>query len=107
MALFDPKTTTLKIRDVDSDVVAEFEDLCRNRGLEQEQMFRVMVRSFCRRKVTFDLHEELNFGKYNGLRLEEVIRADPQYINWLLEASSWFRISAAAERLLVAMGQED
>jgi hypothetical protein len=106
MSLFDPKMVKVTLK-VESDVRDDFESLCVARGLEPEQMFRVMLRSFTRRKVVFHLTDELNFGKYNGLVLEEVIRADPRYMNWLVNESQWFRLSDDAERLLYALGEED
>jgi len=102
MSLFDPRTKGLKMT-LDRDIVEAFEELCEKRGLEPEQMFRVMLAGFTRRKVYFNVGDELNFGKYNGLRLEEVIRADPRYVRWLLGESSWFQITASAECLLAAI----
>lgn len=105
MALFDP-TSTVKIK-IDREIAEDFEALCEDRGLTSEQMFRVMLRSFTRRKVFFTLQDELNFGKYNGLNVEEVIRADPRYVNWLLRESNWFRLAPGAQGLLEELGEED
>lgn len=84
----------------DEQTSADFYALCNRRELHPEQMFRVMLRGYIKRQVLFDLGDELNFGKYNGLRLEEVLRADPRYIRWLLGESSWFRITERAEAVL-------
>jgi hypothetical protein len=105
MARGDPTGYITIHTDVQTE--ADFRDLCGRRGLQPEQMFRVMLRGYVKRQVSFDLNEELNFGKYNGLYLDEVIRADPRYIRWLLGESSWFRITQRAEALLATIEADD
>jgi hypothetical protein len=91
----------------DEQTEEDFRNLCDKRGLYPEQMFRVMLRGYAKRQVNFDLQDELTFGKYNGLRLEEVIRADPRYITWLLGESTWFRISDRAKAILTLIEDAD
>jgi hypothetical protein len=103
MSLFDPKTRTMRIDKVDEDTYEGFNAMCDERGIARDRMFAVMVKAFNKRPTVFDLSDELTFGKYRGLLLEDVIRADSRYIAWLLRESSWFQLAPHAELLLTEM----
>ena len=48
----------------------------------------------------WQLGEILDFGKYKGKSLEEVIKLDPKYIEWCLEKIEDFYLSAGAKKFL-------
>jgi hypothetical protein len=91
------------ILDADPAITERFQNMCNRKGVQAETMFETMVRSFDRGQTTYGLDMRMDFGKYAGMNVEDVIRTDTRYMRWLINASEWFRLDSAAERLLKTM----
>lgn len=46
------------------------------------------------------LEDSMPYGQYRGLNVEDMIRADPRYVNWLASESSVFVLDEEATKLL-------
>lgn len=51
------------------------------------------------RPTTFDART-IDFGHHAGLRIEELVKIDPDYLRWLARHPSGFRYRAEIERVL-------
>jgi hypothetical protein len=91
------------IEDVDPEIVGRFAALCDRRGVTQGKMFETMVRSFDRGSTTYTTDMRMDFGKYAGMLVEDVIRTDPRYMRWLVNTSEWFKLKHSALVLLESM----
>lgn len=78
-----------------------FAEICDRRGIEPSVMFEIMCRHFAVKEFLFGLQDNMPFGKYKGLRIEDIIRADPSYIRWLCGESDKFDLSKAAWEFLL------
>lgn len=89
--------------DADDEIEDRFFKMCDRKGVHPSKMFETMVRSFDRGSTIYSLDMRMDFGKYAGMTVEDVIRTDTRYIAWLTRESAWFRLDASAERLLKIM----
>jgi hypothetical protein len=90
---------------VDPDIVERFENLIARKGTTPAKMFETMVRSFDRGQTVYELGMRIDFGKYAGMEMEDLIRTDTRYIRWLVNTSEWFRLGNEADRLLRQLEQ--
>lgn len=88
---------------VSDDILLRFTEMCDRKSVPMELMFETMVRSFDRGPVVYGLQDRINFGKYSGMVLDDLIRTDTRYMTWLTNTSAWFRLDASADRLLRQM----
>jgi uncharacterized protein (DUF3820 family) len=70
------------------------------RGLSVEDFIRIALRGALQRNGFVPLRAEMPFGKYRGETLESIIRADPEYVRWMLSNSTSFSTDEAAIELL-------
>src|SRR5688572_23213900 len=96
----DDGPAILSIAGIDPHILERFENLVARRGTTPQRQFETMVRSFDRGSQTYELGMRIDFGKYAGMELEDVIRTDPRYISWLSSVSEWFKLGTDATRLL-------
>lgn len=47
--------------------------------------------------MIYDLDTELNFGKYKGHTVEDILTRDPEYLLWLLENVDRFEVDKALQ----------
>lgn len=47
--------------------------------------------------MIYDLDTKLNFGKFKGRTVEEVLLAEPSYLLWLLENVERFEVDKALQ----------
>ena len=47
---------------------------------------KIIVRSY-------SLSDEMNFGRYKGFTVKEVIDTDRQYIKWCIKTVEWFELT--------------
>ena len=48
----------------------------------------------------FGLNTKLNFGKYKGSTVQEIIKKDPEYLGWAEDTIDWFVLDDEAESAL-------
>lgn len=91
---------------IDEGILAALKEISDIRGIEVERIINIQLYSYIstfERSKIYGLWEEMPFGKYRGIVIEEVIRTDPRYLNWLLSESDIFRLSDPAQKLLEAI----
>lgn len=47
--------------------------------------------------MLYDLDDVMDFGKYKGKSVEDVLEEDPSYLLWLLENSERFEVDDALQ----------
>jgi len=96
------KSRIVKIR-VPPDLAAELDLILNERKLSIEDAallyLRSMVANATRDRCLF-LSDKMQFGKFKGSTLETVIKAQPDYVVWLLTNSKSFSIEIEAMELL-------
>src|SRR3954466_9033721 len=85
---------------IPKDLFNQAEKTLAGRGLSVDAFIRVALRGALQRNGYVPLKAELTFGKYRGETLETIIRADPEYIRWMLTNSNTFSTDDAAIDLL-------
>lgn len=50
-----------------------------------EGLVEIQLKSYLNVRVKLGLHDEFNFGKYQGVKVMEVLRNDPDYMIWLVK----------------------
>lgn len=60
------------------------EKLETDRGLKLETYISMYLRVMLRNKNILNLQDEMPFGKFSGEIVENVVRAEPDYIAWLI-----------------------
>ena len=93
----------LILQDVDEEILDRFVGMCERRRAMPEKMFETMVRSFDRTPAYYGLHARLDFGKYAGMIIEDVVHTDPRYLRWLNNTSAWFKLQNDALALLATI----
>jgi hypothetical protein len=83
----------LTIYDVDPEILTRWQVMIQRKGIDPAKQFEVMVRSFDRGPVKYGRHDVINFGKYSGMVIDDVLRADPRYMRWLVNTSEWFQLT--------------
>jgi hypothetical protein len=49
-------------------------------------------------KTIYGLADKLNFGKYKGIAVKELVEENPNYLLWCEENIAWFKLSTFARR---------
>lgn len=57
-------------------------------GTDVETLVRLQLGSFCRSKHILSLNDTMNFGKYFGEKVEDIVRADLRYVLYLLNGEN-------------------
>lgn len=86
--------------EIPDKLVADLEPVLTARGLRFEELVRLYARSLVTSSKTnaaLTVDSEVPFGKFKGELLGVVIRAEPQYINWVL--ANYDRIKLAPDAL--------
>lgn len=91
-------TVTLK-----SEVYIPLLRFLKERGLSGKEFIQLCLRSMLNKGGFYTLQDQLRFGKYYGERLETVIRADPEYIDWCSTNLKNFNMDNKAFDLLGAL----
>ena len=77
--------TTEVVIELDRELCARLHDKLSARGLKLEKYIEMTLRAFDRQKNILHLRDKINFGKYYGEVVEDVVRMDPGYISWCLQ----------------------
>lgn len=80
------KNTPFTTIELPQDLVdAARQKLFAERGIELETFVSIYLRMILRAsKGILGLNDEFCFGKYNGEKVEHVVRIDPSYVVWLI-----------------------
>lgn len=81
----------------------ELEEILRERQISLEVITRLALRNMSQRGRHYKIGDRLRFGKYNREPLEDIIRADPDYITWCLDNMKGFTMSYEALDLMDVM----
>lgn len=54
------------------------------RGGDLGDYIEMHLRSLARQKIVLHLKDKMNFGKYYGEKVEDLVRMDPGYMAWAL-----------------------
>jgi len=57
------------------------------RGATIETFIQLQLRAMCKDKTIYRLKDRIQFGKYSGSIIEDIVRCDPKYMTWLLDNS--------------------
>lgn len=78
------KTITIE---VDAAVARAVEKKLKERGTDLETYFRLQIRALSRNKIVIHLYDQMPFGKFAGEKVEDIVRAETSYMQWLFETS--------------------
>lgn len=78
-----PRQATITIK-LDSALKKSVIALMKERGTTIETYVRLQLRAMTGDKAMLCLSDKMNFGKYYGEPVEDVVRANPGYIRWII-----------------------
>jgi len=77
------------------------------RGTDLATYIQLHLRSFSRAKMVLGLEDNINFGKYYGEKVENIVRADPSYIVYCLGLNGSTKFSSDVMELLESLDNDD
>lgn len=86
-----------------AELVSGLTRLSSQRGVGIEVLIRVALMNLAARHRYYELHSFLTFGKYSGEMMENIIRADPSYVRWMIVNMESINLSEGCLILLDAM----
>jgi hypothetical protein len=86
--------------DVPFEVAQDFYNTAAERGITPNHFAEVMIRSFTSIRTVYSLGDTIKFGKYAGVLVEDLIRADPKYCRWAYGNTDRFDLDDDAYDLL-------
>lgn len=89
--------------EIDDEIWPEVEKALGRRGMNFDRWLDTMLRSLINvtsKQQVLGLSDRLRFGKYYGVILEDVIRANPGYVMWCWDTIDGFSITEEAWDLL-------
>lgn len=87
---------------ISDETMLSFLELCEERDASPDVMLKVMVAGYRRRPHVYGVNDTLQFGKYHGLTLMEVIVADPAYAKWMWKTAEGVDLDDHAKEVLRA-----
>lgn len=63
------------------------------RGTSLETFMTVTLTAFLKVKKPLALHHLMTFGKFEGIRVEDAVRTNPEYFEWLIGEGSGGKFS--------------
>lgn len=88
---------------VDSDLLDEAENILARRGTTLENYLQLQLRALVsadKRYRPLTLRDYMPYGKFKGENIENIIRAEPTYIAWLVGESETFSLDSEARTVL-------
>lgn len=73
------------------------------RGSNLEAFIRLNLKSLVRCEKFYGLADVMNFGKFRGEVIEDIIRGEPRYVAWCLREVAGFVLTIEALSLLEDM----
>jgi hypothetical protein len=96
------KGTSVKIK-IDDSLHEKLESLANSRGIEVDTIVSIQLRAYvnvCERGRTLGPNDPMPYGQYREIKVGDVIRVNPRYINYLLANSETFKLNEEALGLL-------
>jgi hypothetical protein len=98
--LFQEEDATIHVR-APKSVVDELQAQLQERGASLQRYLRLHLISLRNKaNIVYSLGSVIQFGKYRGVQVEEIIRCDPDYVSWLLGNVVKFSLAEDATTLL-------
>jgi hypothetical protein len=94
-----PAVTGIVLR-LETKLVDDINAVLSQRGTDIETYIRLQLRAFRHAGKILSLSDRLNFGKFSGELVEDVCRAEPGYIEWIVANSSSARFHEDVLKLL-------
>jgi hypothetical protein len=79
---------------IPSHFAKKAKDLLERSGSSLETYLQMQTIAFTRANSLIGLNDTIHFGKYSGLRCEDVVRTDRAYITWLMGVSQKAKFDA-------------
>ena len=77
------------------------------RGTDIATYLQLHLRSFARAKAVLHLKDSMNFGKYFGEKVENVVRTDPSYIAYCLKTDGGTKFASDVLLLLEELSEKE
>lgn len=97
------QTPIIKVVSLPDEVAQTLHEISQMRGIAVEQLVAVHMNAVAnayKKSKIIRLIDFMPYGKYQGALVEDMIRADPRYVNWLAGTSDIFVLDEEATQLL-------
>jgi hypothetical protein len=98
-SMMEPATRQVRVN-IPTDVYNTIERLMKDRGSTVHKWIELQLIALSRSTGLIRLKDKMPFGKYNGATVEDVVRCDPKYIEWLLTNSTTARFDFEVNELV-------
>lgn len=87
--------------DISAEMYQQFTRRLRENKTDEGTFLGLAIRQYMRSSQgTLELTDRIPFGKFEGARLEDAIRVNPDYILWMVQNTNKVKLSEEASRLL-------
>lgn len=96
----------IKVISLPNDLATTLAEMSAIRGIGVEQLIFTHMISICnayQNQKVLNLNSVMPYGKYRGVLIEDMIRSDPRYVNWLASESEIFVLDEGTTQLLVSL----
>jgi len=91
---------------IDEDLLGPLYAMAQDRGLSISRLVNSRIRSLVnayKKYKVLTLQDDMPYGQYMGMNMEEMIRSDPRYVRFLVANSDIFELDTDAQELLENM----
>lgn len=89
------------------DLAQEVDAFMLERNVEISTFVRLALRAMKKAPLVHGLHDRINFGKYRGEPIADIIKIDPRYVAWVAGNVDHFKLTDEAMELLQSMLDHD
>jgi len=92
--------------DFSDELAMKLHEIASVRGTTVEALVVAKMTALCNQyenQKILRLIDMMPYGQYRGLTVEDMIRADPRYVNWLASTSDIFVLDEGATNLLAEL----
>lgn len=85
---------------LEPELIKEIIDQSENRGVTPNEFVGIAVKSISPIDDRLHLEDEMPFGKYKSFTVEQIVRCDLRYAQWMLENVTSYKFHPEVEELL-------
>lgn len=95
--------SVIYVVELEREIAEKLHTIANERGIDVKRLVNTrmatLVNAFERERI-LRLTDSMPYGQYKGINIEDMIRSDPRYVNYLVSVSDIFVLDVEATELL-------
>ncbi len=92
--------------ELDKKLVEKANRLLKDRGSNLAIYLELQLRAFCKSSAPLRLSDRMPIGKFSGALVEDIVRTDTSYIEWLIGVSTTVSFDPEVTRLVMELSDK-